>query len=214
MTKVSFSDYTQLQSGNDTLVSPTKMSLLLCFLWRATVSAWIYGKVLRFCSKLRLALSVKKDGKGTVHLQCCHTAGAIPWLFLHQQLGHRTSRVPDLLVTPRSPVGSQHSSLLSFPLRNDDSICSDDGEPSSTCAPAADCPGDVTVTGQDTATSSSALGHPAASSCQPLLPPSRLQALRGFHQLKCLAYKQKMFLFPTAEPCSSLSSKHSHISAS
>lgn len=140
------------------------MCLLLCFLWRGTVSAWIYGEVLGFCSKPRLALS-DKDGNGALHLLCCHTAGAMPWLCLHQQVEHRTSGVLALLVTPRSPVGSQHSSLLSFPLRNDDSICSDDGEPSSTCAPALGCPGDVTVTGQGTATSSSALGHPAACSC-------------------------------------------------
>lgn len=36
---------------------------------------------------------------------------------------------------------------------------------------------------------SSALGQPAAASCQPLPPPSRFQSWRGFPELKYLAYK-------------------------
>lgn len=52
-------------------------------------------------------------------------------------------------------------------------------------------------------------GTATASSCQPLPPPPRPQPLRGFHELKYLAYQWKMFLFPTAELCSSLSSKRS-----
>lgn len=176
------------------------------FLWRATVSAWIYGKVLGFCSKPRLALSVKKDGKGTVHFLCCHTGRAIPWLSLRQHVEHRTNGVPDLLVTPRSavgfpsdcPVGSEHSSLLSFPLRNDDSICSDDGEPSSTCAPAPGCPGDVTVTGQGTA-SSPAPQHwdtqpPPAASLGLLLPGSSLW--EDFMNLNTKLINRKYSCFP------------------
>lgn len=123
------------------------MCLLPCFLWWAIVSAWIYGKVLGICSKPRLALSIKKDGKGTVHF-CAVTQPepwAIPWLSLHQQV------VPGLAPNT-APVGSEHSFLLSFPLRNDDSFFLMMENLSSTCARAPGCPGDVTATGQGTAT--------------------------------------------------------------
>lgn len=131
------------------------MCLLLCFLWWATVSAWIYGKVLGFCYKPRLALTVKKDGKGTVHLLCCHTARAI--LPLPTSAGgaragteHGTRGVPDLLVTPRSagcfPVTAQWGQSTASSL----AFLSGMMTPFVRCwrasaqrAPAAGCPGDV-----------------------------------------------------------------------
>lgn len=175
------------------------MCLLLCFLWWATVSAWIYGKVLGFCYKPRLALTVKKDGKGTVHLLCCHTARAI--LPLPTSAGgaragteHGTRGVPDLLVTPRSagcfPVTAQwgQSTASSLAFLSGTMTPFDAREPQlNVLLLQAAQVMSVTVTGQSHQPHSSALGHPASSSCQALPPPSRFQSLRGFNELKYLS---------------------------
>lgn len=113
---------------------------LLCFLWQATVHAWIHGKVLGFCYKPRLALTVKKDGKGTVHSLHCHTARAT--LALPTSAGgaragteHGTSGIPDLLATPRSagdfPLTAQwgQSTASSLAFLSGMMLCSDAGEP-------------------------------------------------------------------------------------
>lgn len=69
-------------------------------------------------------------------------------------------------VSSDCPVGSEHSFLISFPLRNDDSTCSDMESLSSTRAPAPGCPGDAAVTGQGQPL------LPAASPCLLLLGSS------------------------------------------
>lgn len=199
--------------------------LLLCFLWQATVSAWIYGQVVGFCSRPRLAL-----------LRRMERHSALP------VLSHSQSHP---LALPTSAGGARAGTEHQWGSRSA-------GHSQECCGFPSDCPGlraqlppqlssqqwqlllfwqwrasaqhvlllqaaQVMSLPQGRAQAPALLlstGTPSCSSCQPLPPPAGLQSLRGFHQLKYFAYKQKMFLFPTAEPCSSLSSKHSHTCAS
>lgn len=79
------------------------------------------------------------------------------WHWTQHQRGSRPAGHSQECCGPSSacPVGSEHSFLLSFPLRSDDSVCSDTESLSPARAPA---PGDATAMGQ----------------AQPLLPAASL----------------------------------------
>lgn len=155
----------------------------------------MYGKILGFCYEPRLALTVRKDGKGTVRLLCCHTARAMPRLSLHQQVvpglelntapvGFQTCRsLPGVLwaLPLTAQRGQSTASLLA--LRSGRTTALVPTVDSLGSAPG--CPGDVGHchrAGHSHQPRSSALGHPASAS-------SRLHSLRGFNELKYLAYK-------------------------
>lgn len=164
---------------------------------------------LGFCSKPKSALNVKKDGKGTGHFLCCHTARASPgspyisrwcqgWHWTQPQWGSRCAAQCQECCGVRAQLPPQLSSLQRWRASAQHVLLL---QGMSLPQARAQPPALLLSTG-------------TPSCCQPLPLPSGLQSLRGFHELQYLAHKQKMFLFPTAEPCSSLSSKHSHTCAS
>lgn len=163
------------------------MCLLPCFLWWAPVSAWIYGNVLGICFKPRCEHWVLRRMEKA---QCTSVLSqpepehepspGSPYISRCCQGWHRTQHRRDhsaasslaFLSEMMTPcfwwwrTSAQHvlvlqaAQVMSLPQGR---------------AQPPPC--------------SSALGQPAAASCQPLPPPSRFQSWRGFPELKYLAYK-------------------------